>query len=81
VADKTGDEQLAICNHIRSAVFNTENANLDTTADPPEYLVIASDYLGGIEFETNKASLTVGDLETKWTTHKSGCSDCEGWSL
>ena len=31
--------------------------------------------------KVNKESLSVSDMESKWTTHKDGCSDCEGWTL
>jgi len=81
MSNKTGDEQQAICDHIRTAVLNTEYDSLDTAADPPEYLAFSADYSGKIDFLTNKASLSISDLKTKWTSHKDGCTDCEGWSI
>ncbi len=81
MADKTGEQQIAICTHIRSAVLNSENSSLDITKELPEELVITADYAGIIEIITNKETLSVSDMESKWTTHKEGCSDCEGWSL
>ena len=79
--DKTGEQQQVICDHIRTAVLNTEYDSLDTSVDPPEYLAFSADYLGKIDFITNKSSLSISDMKTKWTSHKDGCSDCEGWSL
>ena len=81
MADKTGSEQQAICDHIRTSVLHTEYASLDTASDPPEFLAFSADYAGKIDFITNKSDLIISELKTKWTTHKDGCSDCEGWTL
>jgi len=81
MADRTGEEQQAICTHIRTAVLSAENSGLDITTDPPEALIITADYMGTIEFITSKESLSISDMEAKWTAHSSGCSDCNGWSL
>ena len=81
MADKTGEEQQAICDHIRTDVLSTEYASLDTKLDPPEYLAFSADYLGQIDFITNKDSLSISDMKTKWTSHKDGCLECDGWSL
>ena len=81
MADKTGEEQQAICDHIRTNVLSSEDSSLDKTLEDAEFLVISADYAGKIEFMTNKVSLSISDMKTKWTTHKDGCSDCEGWSI
>ena len=81
MADKTGEEQQAICDHIRTNVLSSEDSSLDKTLEDAEFLVISADYAGKIEFMTNKISLSISDMKTKWTTHKDGCSDCEGWSI
>ena len=85
MATKSGSEMDAVTTHIQTAVFNTEIAALDLSQDPendkPEYLVITTRIEGKIEFSTNKETLSISDLNTKWTTHADGCSDCEGWSL
>ena len=48
-----------------------------------EYLQIASDENGKLEFDIHKDddSISQSDLITKWNAHKIGCSDCAGWSL
>ena len=70
---------------IRSAVFSTEIAGLDTSSDPqndkPDWLSIMTLREGNFKLSTNASSLSVTDLKTKWTSHSDGCSDCEGWSL
>ena len=81
MADKTGEEQQAICDHIRTNVLSSEDSSLDKTLEDAEFLVISADYAGKIEFITNKVSLSISEMKTKWTTHKDGCSDCEGWSF
>jgi|TARA_R110000824_G_scaffold194003_1_gene376415 hypothetical protein len=81
MADKTGEEQQAICDHIRTNVLSSEDSSLDKTLEDAEFLVISADYAGKIEFMTNKVSLSISDMKTKWTTHKDGCLDCEGWSI
>jgi len=81
MADKTGEEQQAICDHIRTNVLSSEDSFLDKTLEDAEFLVISADYAGKIEFMTNKVSLSISDMKTKWTTHKDGCLDCEGWSI
>ncbi|SVD65490.1 uncharacterized protein METZ01_LOCUS418344 [marine metagenome] len=81
MADKTGEEQQAICDHIRTNVLSSEDSSLDKTLEEAEFLVISADYAGKIEFITNKVSLSISEMKTKWTTHKDGCSDCEGWSF
>ena len=75
MADKTGDEQLAIANHIRGTVFASEVSGLSD--DDNEFISVSADIYGTIEITTNKSGL---DLLNKWNTHKSGCSDCNGWS-
>ena len=80
MADKTESEQVNIGNHVRNVVFADEVAALDNTAGNEEYLSVASDYLGILEFSTT-GSTSVANLEAKWTAHKDGCSDCAGWRL
>ena len=79
--DKTESEQTAIGTHVRGTVFADEIAALSTTAGEEEFLSVSSDYLGKLEFHTNKSGTSVSDLVTKWNAHKSGCSDCAGWVL
>jgi len=81
MADKTESEQTNIGSHVRNVVFADEVAALSTIAGEEESLSVASDYLGILEFETNKSGTTVSDLNAKWTAHKEGCSDCTGWRL
>tara|TARA_R100000656_G_scaffold124802_2_gene103897 strand:+ start:591 stop:872 length:282 start_codon:yes stop_codon:yes gene_type:complete len=93
MADKTNAEQLSIATHIRETAFATELASLVLNTDeskdsdgnliPSEYLAVASQWDGEIEFRTNKSGLSISDLNTKWTTHKASCSDgCQdGWFL
>ena len=77
MADKTGDEQLAISNHIRETVFSSEVSGLSGDDENAEFISVGADLYGNIEIKTNKSGL---DLINKWNTHKSGCSDCNGWS-
>lgn len=79
--DKTESEQVNVGRHVRNVVFADEVAALSTTAGEEEYLSVSSDYLGKLEFHTNKSGASVADLVTKWNAHKSGCSDCTGWVL
>ncbi len=67
--------------HLRGTVFATEVAGIDISKH--EYLVIASDENGKLEFDIHKDddSISQSDLITKWNAHKIGCSDCAGWSL
>ena len=80
MADKTETEQVNIGKHVRNTVFSDEVAALDKTVGNEEYLSVASDYLGILEFATT-GKTSVEDLEAKWTAHKDGCSDCTGWRL
>ena len=78
MADKTGTEQSTIGTHIRNTVFADEVAALEDT----ESLSVSSDIYGKIELQTDASGVSISDLETKWTTHKSGCADgCKDWSL
>ena len=77
MADKTGAEQLAIGKHIRDTVFSSEVAGLSDDEELGEFISVGADIYGAIEIKTNKNGL---DLINKWNTHKSGCSDCNGWS-
>jgi hypothetical protein len=81
MADKTESEQVNIGKHVRNVVFADEVAALSKVAGEEEFLSVASDYLGILEFHTDKSGTTVSDLNTKWTSHKDGCSDCTGWRL
>ena len=81
MSERTGTEQSTVGAHIRNAVFAEEVAALSKVEGEEEFLSVASDYLGILEFETNKSGTTVSDLNAKWTAHKEGCSDCTGWRL
>ncbi len=85
MAIKTETQMDTFDAHLRSAVFSTEIAGLDTSSDPqndkPEWLSIMTLREGNFNLSTNASSLSVTDLKTKWTSHSDGCSDCEGWSL
>jgi len=75
-------EQVEAVNiHLRGTVFATEVEGIDISKY--EYLVIASDENGKLEFDIHKddGSITQNDLITKWNAHKTGCSECSGWSL
>ena len=74
----TGEQQDTVLAHIRTSVLNTES---DSCTGDSEWLALSADVNGKIEINVSKDGLTVTALQDKWTTHKDGCSDCEGWSL
>jgi len=74
----TGEQQDAVLEHIRTSVLNTES---DSCTGESEWLALSASIDGKIEIAVSKDGLTVSALQSKWTSHKDGCSDCEGWSL
>ena len=72
-------EQNTILEHLRTEVFDTEDASI-VSADE-EYLTLMADMYGKLEFAVNKTGLSVDGLKTIWISHSSDCSKCTGWSL
>jgi len=74
-----GDAQANILAHLRTSVFNIEDAQIDYNLG--EFLELGATEKGDLEIRVNIDGVVYSDLVTKWSNHKDGCSDCTGWSL